>query len=76
MKRPELESKYVKNKASENFGSKFYKKERKNYYIRLDFNNVTDNKKTNFCLTVTISPKISLVENDEIISEEFKLECI
>ena len=54
MKRSELESKYVKNKTSENlrsykkqrnFCSKLYKKERKKYYERLDLNNVTDNKK-------------------------------
>ena len=45
MKRSELESKYVKNKTSENlksykrqinFCSKLYKKERKNYYERLN----------------------------------------
>ena len=82
MKRSELESKYVKNKASQNlrsfkkqrnFCSKLYKKERKKYYERLDLNNVTDNKK--FWKTVkpflsdkvTTFPKISLVENDKII---------
>ena len=88
MKRSELESKYVKNKTSENlrsykkqrnFCSKLYKKERKKYYERLDLNNVTDNKK--FWKTVkpflsdkvTTFPKISLVENDEIISDESKV---
>ena len=54
MKRSELESKYVKNKTSENlksykrqinFCSKLYKKERKNYYERLNSNNITENKK-------------------------------
>ena len=88
MKRSELESKYVKNKTSENlrsykkqrnFCSKLYKKERKKYYERLDLNNVTDNKK--FWKTVksflsdkvTTFPKISLAQNDEIISDESKL---
>ena len=54
MKRSEHESKYVKNKTSENlksyikqinFCSKLYKKESKKYYERLDLNNVTGNKK-------------------------------
>ena len=77
MKRSELESKYVKNKTSENlrsykkqrnFYSKLHKNERKKYYERLDLNDVTDNKK--FWKTVkpfssdkvTTFPKISLVE--------------
>ena len=66
MKRSELESKYVKNKTSENLKSykrqrniysKLLKKERQKYYERLDLNNVTDNKKfwktvkQFFCLT-------------------------
>ena len=88
MKRPELEGKYVKNKTSEKwksckkqikFCSKLYKKERKKYYERLHLNNVADNKK--FWKTVkpflsdkvTIFPKTSLVENDEIISDESKV---
>ena len=88
MKKSELESKYVKKKTSENlksykkqrnFCSELYKKERKKYYERLDLNNVTDNKK--FWKTVkpflfdkvTTFPKISLVENDEIISDESKV---
>ena len=88
MKRSELESKFVKNKTSENlksykkqrnFCSKLYKKERKKYYERLDLNNVTDNKK--FWKTVkpflsdkvTTFPQITLVESDEIISNESKV---
>ena len=87
-KRSELESKYVKNKTNEDlksykkqrsFCSKLYKKERKKYYERLDLNNVTDNKK--FWKTVkpflfdkvTTFPQITLVENDEIISDECKV---
>ena len=87
MERSELESKYVKNKTSENlksykkqrnFCSKLYKKERKKYE-RLDLNNVTDNKK--FWKTVkpflsdkvTTFPQITLVENDEINSDESKV---
>ena len=73
MKRSELESKYVKNKTSEqrNFCRKLYKKERKKYYERLDLNNVTDNKKFWKTVTpflsdkVTTFPQITLVENDE-----------
>ena len=88
MKRSELESEYVKNITSENlkshkktktFCSKLYKKERKKYHERLDFNNATDNKK--FWKTVkpfssdkvTTFPKISLVEYEEIISDESKV---
>ena len=88
MKRSKLESKFVKNKTSENlksykkqrnFCSKLYKKERKKYYERLDLNNVTDNKK--FWKTVkpflsdkvTTFPQITLVESDEIISNESKV---
>ena len=88
MKRSELESKYVKNKTNENlksykkqrnFCSKLYKKERKKYYERLDLNNVTDNKKfwktvkPFFSDKVTSFLQITLVENDEIISDESKV---
>ena len=88
MKRSELESKYVKNKTNENlksykkqrnFCSKLYKKERKKYYERLDLNNVTHNKKfwktvkPFFSDKVTTFPQITLVENDEIISDESKV---
>ena len=88
MKRSELESKCVKNKTSENlksykkqrnFCSKLYKKERKKSYERLDLNNATDNKK--FWKTVkpflsdkiTTFPQGTLVENDEIFSDESKV---
>ena len=87
MKRSKLESKYAKNKTSENlkfykkqrnFCSKLYKKERKKYE-RLDLNNVTDSKE--FWITVKpflsdnviTFPKMPLVENGVIISDELKL---
>ena len=87
MKRSELESKYVRNKISENSKSykkqrhlcdKLYKKERKKYYERLDLNNVTDNKKLwktvkPFLSDKVTFPQIALVENDEIISDESKV---
>ena len=88
MKRSELESKYVKNKTNENlksykkqrnFCSKLYKKERKKYYEMLNLKNVTDNKdfwktaKTFLSNKVTTSPKISLVEKGETVSDESKV---
>ena len=53
MKRAELETKFLKNKASislkpykkqRNFYSKLYKKERKKYYNKLNMNSISDNK--------------------------------
>ena len=81
-------SNYVKNNTNENlksykkqrnFCSKVYKKEIKKYYERLDLNNITNSKK--FWKTVkpflsdkvTTFPHITLVENDEIISDESKV---
>ena len=88
MKRSEIESKCIKNKASENlksykqernFRSKLYEKERKKYYERLHLNNVTDNKE----FWKTVKPfffrqsynfsGISFDENGEIISDEYKV---
>ena len=88
MKRSELESKYLKNRTNENlksykkqrnFCSKLYKKERKKYYERLDLNNVTNDIK--FWKTVkpflshkvTTFLQITLIENDEIISDQPKV---
>ena len=88
MKRSELESKYVKNKTNENlksykkqrnFCGKLYKKERKKYYERVHLNNVTDNKKFWKTVKLFLSGKvtnfsqITLVENNEIISDESKV---
>ena len=66
-------------KKQRNFCSKLYKKERKKSYERLDLNNATDNKK--FWKTVkpflsdkvTTFPQGTLVENDEIFSDESKV---
>ena len=88
MKRSELESKYLKNRTNENlksykkqrnFCSKLYKKEWNKYYERLNLNIVTDNKKSWKTVKpflsdkVTTFPQITLVENDEIISDESKV---
>ena len=88
MKRSEFESKYVRSKASENLkssknkeilSSKLYKKERKKYYEKLDLSNATDNKKIWKAVKpflfdkVTTFPRITLVEKDEIISNEYKV---
>ena len=88
MKRSELETKYVKRKTDENlriykkqrsFCTKLYKKERKNYYEKLDLNKFTDNKefwktiKPFLSDKVTTFSKISLIDNNEVISEEPKI---
>ena len=88
MKRSELETKYVKSKTNENlksykkqrnFCTKLYKKERKIYYEKLDLNKVTDNKefwktiKPFLSEKVTTFPKISLIQNDDVISDELKV---
>ena len=88
MKRSELESKFLKTrsesshrcyKRQKNFVSKLYKKERKRYYTNLDLNKITDNKKFWQCLgpffseKVTMKQKITIVEGDEIISEDMEV---
>ena len=54
MRRTELESKYLKNRAIENktkykkqknYCNRLYKKERKNFYSNLELNQITDNKR-------------------------------
>ena len=56
-----------------------YKKERKIYYEKLDLNKVTDNKefwktiKPFLSEKVTTFPKISLIQNDDVISDELKV---
>ena len=64
MTRSELESKYLKNRTTENkakynkeksFFSKHYKKEQKTFCSNLELNQITDNKR--FCKT--IKPLIS-----------------
>ena len=53
MRRPQLESKFLKHKTPEsrqiytkqrNYCSRLYKKERKKYYNNLNINKITDNK--------------------------------
>ena len=80
MKRSELQSKYVKNKILYLIKNKENKiKKRKKYYERLDLSNVIDDKKIWKTLKLFLSdkvntfPKISLVENGEIISDESKV---
>ena len=85
MKRSELETKFHRSKTlssqkafkkQKNFVSKLYKKERKKFYKNLDLNNFTDNKK--FWKTVKPlfsnkgpnNPKITIVKNDNIITED------
>ena len=85
MHRTKLETKYrkvgtVENfkayKKHKNFCSRLYKKERKKYYSSLDIKSLTDNKK--FWSTmkpflsnkVNTSSKITLVENESIISND------
>ena len=59
--------------------SKLYKKERKKFYFQLDIKNVTDNElfrktiKTFFSDKCTYVSKISLVHNDNVISDDQEL---
>ena len=85
VKRTELRTKYLKNsnfinlrtfKKQKNYCTKLYKKERKKYYSNLDINNITDNKKFWKTLKPFLSDKgpqaskITLVQNDQIISDD------
>ena len=85
MKRSQLENKYISNstvenrnkyKKHKNFCSKLYKKERKNFYSQLDIKNITDNKlfwktmKPFLSEKCTYASKISLVHNDNVISDD------
>ena len=85
MKRSQLESKYIKQptienmnnyKKHKNFCSKLYKKERQKFYSQLDIKNVTDNKlfwktmKPFLSEKCTLSSKISLVHNNNVISND------
>ena len=85
MRRSALKNKYISEKTVEakkafrkqkNYTDKLLKKEKKRYFGNLDLNNLTDNKK----FWNTIKPlfsngssktgKITLVENEEIITED------
>ena len=62
-----------------NFCSKLYKKERKTFYSQLDIKNITDNKlfwktmKPFLTEKCTYASKISLVHNDNVISDDQEL---
>ena len=88
MKRSQLENKYIRNstvenmnkyKKHKNFCSKLYKKERKKFYSQLDIKNITDNKlfwktmKPFLSDKCTYASKISLVHNDNVISDDQEL---
>ena len=88
MKRSELESKYLKNKSYQNmkiykkqktFSSKLYKKDRKNFYSKIDTRKITDNKTFWKKITPFLSRKapslsrITLIENEAIISDDQKV---
>ena len=88
MKRSQLENKYISNstvenrnkyKKHKNFCSKLYKKERKKFYSQLDIKNITVNKlfwktmKPFLSEKCTYASKISLVHNDNVISDDQEL---
>ena len=69
----------IKYKKHKNFCSKLYKKERKKFYSQLDIKNITDNKlfwktmKPLLSEKCTYASKISLVHNDNVISDDQEL---
>lgn len=84
MRRSQLESKYYKTKAEsdkanykrhKNYVSKLYKKERANFFKKLDLKSFLDNKKfwknvkPFFSNKGSYGQKITIVDNNEIISE-------
>ena len=88
MRRSELDTKYHKHrdiqplrqyKKQKKLFSQLYKKERKNYYSRLNVKDIFDSKK--FWKTVkpltsdkcNVSNKIDLVENDNIVSDDYEI---
>ena len=91
MKRSQLENKYIRNstvenmnkyKKNKNFYSKLYKKERKKFHSQLDIKNITENKlfwktmKPFLSDKCTYASKISLVHNDNVISDDQELDDI
>ena len=88
MKRSQLESEYLRNstfenmkiyKKQSNFCNRLYKKERKKFYSELDIKNITDNKlfwktmKPFLSDKCSLASKISLVQKDNVISDDQKL---
>ena len=85
MKRSQLENKYYKNRTPENkevykkqknYCSRLLKREKSEYYSKLDLKNITDNKKFWKTMKPLFSDKLSnhgnttLVKNKKIISED------
>ena len=88
MKRSQFENKYITNSTVENmnkykkhkkFCSKLNKKERKKFYSQFDIKNITDNKlfwktmKPFLSEKCTSTSEISLVHNDNVISDDQEL---
>ena len=88
MRRSQLQSKYFKTKTKSdydsfkrqrNYASKLYKKEKKNFYKKLDLNFLLDNKKfwkymKPICSEKTeCKPRITLVDGENIISDDLIL---
>ena len=88
MRRSQLLTKYRKSKdksdharykKQRNYVSKMYKREKKSFYKNLDLKNILDNKtfwkymKPLFSDKTECISKISLVDGNEIISEDYKL---
>ena len=88
MKRTQLQNKYYTSKASDdrtafrkqrNYVSRLYKKQRKKFYSSIDLTNFTDNKKfwknvnPLFSDKTKAQNKITLVENDNIITDDTEL---
>ena len=83
--RSRLENRYYRNKTAnsktaykkqKNYVSRLYKKDREKYYTNLDNKHITDNKRFWFTMKPFFSDKgagtskITLVEDDKIISED------
>ncbi len=88
MKRTQLQNKYEKSKASldlnafrkhRNYVSRLYKKQRRKFYNSIDLRNFMDNKKFWKNVNPLFSDKsksqnkITLVDNDKIVTEDKEL---
>ena len=75
-KSPDLEREYKKQR---NYTNRLLKKEKKRYFYNLDISNYTDNKKfwktikPLFTNTGTLGQKITLIEDDEMITDDLKI---
>ena len=85
MLRSQLENRYFKYKSEEykralkkqkNYCNRLYKRERKDYYSKLNLSNINDNKKNWYTMKPLFSDKggssdnIVLVEEDNIVSDD------